>query len=197
MNGHPRKNSYDVDDFDRDAAANSETRVVNVSPFTARFEVAGTPGSPPRRYTLAPGASVHLPSGYCFDFQGAGRQPVRATIKSLTEREVFPGGRPLPMVVHENEARDYAEQWRAEQARANLPPPPVDVMLPNANGGEPIKMTVQPAAPAAAMRQQPVPDYDDEDQDGPMDEPPPDHNDPLPVVTTPAATDAKGKAKSK
>lgn len=187
------------DDFDRDAELNSEARVVNVSPHIARFEIATTPGAAPRRYKLGPGQSTHLQVGYTRGFVGAGRRPVRATIESLTERQVYPGSsRTLPMVVHEERASEVAERWRAELARGVEAPKPVEVMMPSADGGEPIKMMVQPAplaTPAqAAAGAAALPAIDDEDQDGgEPEEPPPDHDEPLEAIATPVPTRGKGK----
>lgn len=163
-----------------------EQNVVNVSPHEARFEIGAGPGAQPRRYRLKPGQSVTIQSGYTKPFTGAGRQPVRATIESLTERQVYPGGPSLPMVVHADRAAEVRAQWSAMIAKGAAPPPPVKVMVPRADGGEPIEMTVQPAA--APILEEPVPMRraapvveDDEDQTGePIDEPPPDHNDPEP-----------------
>jgi hypothetical protein len=179
------------DDFDRDAEMTSEARVVNVSPHVARFEIATTPGSHPRRYKLAPGKSVNIEFGYTQPFTGAGRQKVRAPIEALTELAVWAGGPTLPMVVHEDRADEVRRQWQEMIARGAEPPKPIDVMLPSANGGEPVKMTVQPAA-AVPMRSAPAPQFDDEDQaSGELDEPPPDHNEPLEAVTVPAAAPSK------
>ncbi len=192
---------YD-DDFDRDAAMMSEARVVNVSPHIARFIIATTPGAAPRRYKLAPGESVHIQVGYTKAFVGAGRQPVRATIESLTEREAWPKGPTLPCVVHEERAAEMAERWRTTLARGAEPPKPIDVMLPSADGGEPVKMTVQPAAVATPMQAQaaaakvpPIPAFDDDEDQmgGQLDEPPPDHNEPLEPVEVPKAGKGKGK----
>lgn len=182
------------EDFDRDAAMTSEARVVNVSPRIARFEIATTPGAQPRRYKLAAGDSVHIQSGYTQSFTGAGRQPVRATIESLTEMQVWPGGPTLPMVVHEHRAAEMRQRWTEMLAKGAEPPKPMDVMLPSADGGEPIKMTVQPAAPVPAQvsTRAPIVD-DDEDQSGPIDDPPPEHNEPLEAVTAPSATETKRK----
>lgn len=188
--GYARGLSTPEDDFDRDAAQMSEARVINVSPFTARFEIATVPGSKPRRYKLEPGDSIHLQYGYTQEFQGAGRQPVRATIESLTEREAFPGGPTLPMVCHVDKQAQVARSWAEALARANTPPKPVKVMLPTANGGEPVEMIVQPAPPAFR-----APIEDDEDQDGgPLDEPPPDHNEPDPVELPEAPKAKKGRS---
>jgi hypothetical protein len=183
--------------WDRDAEGNTEQRVVNVSPYTARFEIAGTPGSPPRKYKLEPGQTTLLPGGYTREFMGAGRQPVRATIESLTEREVFAKGPRLPMVVHEDRQADTHAQWLAVIDSARNPAEPVKVSIPTADGGEPIEALVRPPsiAPSAAKLETiaaNMPQMDDEDQSGgELDEPPPDHNDPLPVVTAPA----KGKGR--
>lgn len=176
------------DEFDRDAEQNSEARVVNVSPYVARFEIATTPGAKPRRYKLSPGQSMHLQAGYTRAFQGAGRQPVRATIEALTEREAFARGPALPQVVHEERAREIGDAWDAAIAKGKAPPAPQKVMLPSADGGDPIEMTVQPAgygAEPVPMRVAPLEDI--EDQDGPLDEPPPDHNEPEDIPTIPAA----------
>lgn len=187
--GQARGYHMTADEHDREAEQNAEAQVVNVSPWPARFKIDQQAGSPPRRFTLKPGQAVHLPAGYTHEFVGAGRQPVRATIESLTEREVYPRGPSLPQVVHVERAAQMRDRWEHALTQANLPPPPVDVFLPSANGGEPIKMTVQPAPLANAP--QPVasvPIDDDEDQaGGPLDEPPPDHNEPLPEAK------AKGK----
>lgn len=189
------------EEFDRDAEQNSEARVINVSPLPARFEIATTPGAKPRRYKLEPGQSMHLQAGYTRAFQGAGRQPVRATIEALTEREAFPRGPALPQVVHEDRAREIGRAWEAAMVRAKAPPAPQKVMLPSADGGDPIEMTVQPAGYSAEpvpMRGAPI--EDDEDQAGDLDEPPPDHNDPDPseIPTIPSAAEtANAKAKSK
>lgn len=194
-----RSLSRSQEQFDRDAEMMSEARVMNVSPHVSRFEIATTPGAQPRRYKLQPGDSVHLQVGYTQAFTGAGRQPVRAPIEALTEREVWPRGPTLPMVVHESRAAEMRARWAELVARGAEPPKPVDVMLPSADGGEPIKMTVQPAAAstpaqAAASAGRLPAINDDEDQDGPLDEPPPDHNEPLEPVTLPAAA-APGKGK--
>lgn len=185
------------DDFDRDAALHSEARVINVSPHVARFEIATTPGAQPRRYKLAPGESTHIQVGYTQTFTGAGRQPVRATIESMTEREVWPKGPTLPMVVHEDRAAETRSRWEQTIARGAEPPKPMDVYLPSADGGEPVKMTVQPAAPttpaqvAATSRALPAFDDDEDQAGGELDEPPPEHNDPIEPVTVPTKAEAK------
>ena len=200
-----RSLSRQQEEFDRDAAMMSESRGGNVSPWTSRFEIATTPGAPPRRYKLEPGQSVHLQLGYTQGFTGAGRQPVRAPIESLTEREVWPKGPTLPQVVHEDKATEMRQRWLDKLAKGAEPPKPVDVMLPSADGGEPIKMTVSPSAAAippaqaAAVAKQIV--DDDEDQaGGQLDEPPPDHNDPIEDVVVPSAAPSapvptRGKSK--
>lgn len=182
------------DDFDRDAAMQSEARVVNVSPHVARFMIATTAGSQPRKYRLQPGESVHIQVGYTHSFTGAGRQPVRATIESLTEMQVFAGGFTLPMVVHESKADEYRARWAEALAKGAEKPKAIDVMLPAADGGEPIKFTVQPAAAAPALvPQRPVMSDDEDQAEGPLDEPPPDHNDPIEPVEVPKAKAKGGK----
>ncbi|HUS27601.1 MAG TPA: hypothetical protein VMZ53_03810 [Kofleriaceae bacterium] len=184
----------------------SEARVINVSPHVARFQIATTPGSQPRRYKLGPGESIHIQIGYTQSFQGAGRQPVRATIESLTEREVWNKGPTLPMVVHESRAAEMRSRWQEMIARGAEPPKPMDVYLPSADGGEPVKMTVQPAAAvtpaqvAAASSRLPAFDDDEDQSAAALDEPPPDHNEPLEAVTVPAApvpTKAESKGKGR
>lgn len=167
------------DDFDRDAARHAEALVVNVSPHVCRFEIGTTPGAAPRRYKLAPGESVSIQSGYAKEFTGASRNPVRPIIESLTEREVYPRGPSLPQVVHAEKADAVREQWAEIAQRAHVAPAPVKVMVPRADGGDPIEMTVQPPAPVDAVPMRRVIE-DDEDQAGPLDEPPPDHNEPEP-----------------
>lgn len=171
------------DDFDARASRTREALVKNVSPFTARFEIGAGPGADPRYYKLEPGETVHIQRGYAQEFTGASRQAVRPIIESLTERQAWPGGPSLPQVVHIDRAAEVSAQWTEAFKRANVPPAPVKVMVPRADGGEPMEMLVQPPTPVV----EPVPMrpaiIDDEDQDaGPIDEPPPDHNDPEPVT---------------
>jgi hypothetical protein len=177
--------------FDRDAEQHSEALVVNVSPYTARFEIAGTQGSPPRRYKLDSGKTVHIQAGYAKPIPGASPSKFRApTIESLTERQIRPGVT-LPCVVHVDRANEVREQWRRELAKVAEPPKPVKVMLPTADGGEPVEMTIAPTPPAPEPTPSAV--FDDEDQiGGEIDEPPPDHDDPIePVTVPPAAAEAK------
>lgn len=196
MRGHPRAAAQPTtrysDDFERDAEEQSEAPVVNVSPWESRFEIATVPGSKPRRYVLQPGKQVSLQIGYTLPFIGASRQPVRPTIESLTEIEVYPKGPKLPMVVHIDRAHEMRAKWEAELAKGQKAPEPIKVSLPSADGGEPLEMMVTPAnAPMARGNVPKMAPLDDvEDQDGQLDEPPPDHNDPLPVElpSAPAAT---------
>lgn len=198
MQGRPRSLNPSIEDFDRDAAQLSEARCINVSPFTARIEIGTTPGSPPRRHKIGPGQSMHLPIGYCSEFTGSGRQPVRATIESLTEREVYPKGPRLPMVVHEERAAEIAAKWREALDSAQKKPDLVEVSIPTADGAEPIKTMIAPpsnapdASTIEALRAALPPGPDEEDQSGgPVDEPPPDHNDPIEL---PKAGSKKGRA---
>lgn len=181
------------DEFDRDAEMTSEALVVNVSPYTARFEIAGTPGSPPRRYKLEPEQTVHIQAGYTKPIPGASPSKFRApTIESLTERQIR-AGQPgtLPQVVHSERANQVRAQWREALAKIAEPPKPVKVMLPTADGGEPVEMTIAPSAAAPEPAPQPSRAFavdDDEDQiTAALDEPPPDHDEPLEAVTVPAA----------
>lgn len=191
---NPRSGIDPVEEFDRAARETSEAIVVNVSPFVARFEIAGTPGSPPRRYSMQPGESRHLQAGYTEGFLGAGRQPVRATIESLTEREVFPKGPRLPMVVHENRASEVQSKWRQALEDASKPVAPVEVAIPSVEGGEPVKAfvsapSIAPSAAHVEALSAAMPQLDEEDQSGPLDEPPPEHNEPIELPK------AKGKGK--
>lgn len=115
---------------------NTETEVINVSPFNAPVEIDGTPGSPPRRYMLKPGERVPIPSGYAHPFLSPTRQEVQPTIERKTMREAWPGkrreiagggfewdihpGPRLPMVVRLERAEEVRAQWDAamEQRRA-------------------------------------------------------------------------------
>lgn len=196
--GQARATAHYDDEFDRDAEEQSEALVVNVSPNVARFEIATVQGSKPRRYKLEPGKSVNIQHGYTQDFIGASRQPVRATIESLTEIEVFPKGPRLPMVVHVDKARDMRAQWEAALAKGAVPAAPYVLSIPGANGGDAVEMTVTPTSPQAPSAARAVmPALEDiEDQDGPLDEPPPDHNDPIEPVTLPVADKgSKGKVR--
>jgi hypothetical protein len=168
------------DDHDARASRSREAFVVNVSPFTARFEIGTTPGNDPRFYTLKPGEGVHVQHGYAHEFLGASRQPVRPIIESLTERQAYPGGPSLPMVVINTKADEAKAAWDAAMKRANQAPASIKVSIPRADGGDPVEMHLQPEH--VPMRGKPVVD-DDEDQDaGPIDEPPPEHNEPEAVT---------------
>lgn len=119
----------------------SETRVVNVTDEPVTFKIAGNPGSPARRYRLAPfgkdGSSVSLQSGYCNEFLGAGsRFMLEPIIERLTKRHPWPSltvnrmsvadgvmqphtfhSARLPMVVREEKAREARKAWLAEMAK--------------------------------------------------------------------------------
>lgn len=196
-----RSLSRSQEQFDRDAALMSEARVVNVSPRTARFQIATTPGAQPRRYKLEPGESVHIQHGYTQPFTGAGRQLVRAPIESLTEQEVYPKGPTLPQVVHADRAVEMRARWESMIAKGAEPPKPIDVYLPSADGGEPVKMTVQPAAAQTSTQAEaqagrlPAFDDDEDQSGGELDEPPPDHNEPLEAVTVPTKAEAASRGK--
>jgi hypothetical protein len=162
------------DDFDRDAAEQSEARVVNVTDEVARFEIAQGPGSKPRRYRLQPwggaDSGVHLQLGYTIETKGVGRAPIMPTIEQLTEREVYPGGPRLPMVVSVDNGRaDRArEKWMAALAnrgKAKLP----RIVLQDAEGNKheaELAMAPAPVATAAAPRRAAPLVEDVEDQGG-------------------------------
>lgn len=119
----------------------TETRVVNVTDEPVTFRVAGNPGSPARKYRLAPwgkdGSSVSLQSGYCNEYTGAGaRFLLEPIIERLTKRHAWPTvtvmrlspidgvmtphtftSARLPMVVREDKAKDARKAWLAEMAK--------------------------------------------------------------------------------
>lgn len=188
------------EEWDRDADGQAEQRVVNVSPYTARFEIGGTPGSRPRRIKLEPGQSALIQGGYTRSFIGASRQPVRATIESLTEREVYPKGPRLPMCVHEERANEVAAEWRAAIDNAAKPADAVEVAIPAADGGEPVKTLVRPPSIAPSMAaveslraNLPMSDDDEDQAGGPLDEPPPEDNDPPVIAAAPEPEAPKGR----
>lgn len=198
--------TYEQDDFDRDAREQSEARVMNISDEVIRFEIATQPGSKPRRYTLAPfgktESSIRIQVGYTLPFKGAGRGMVRPTIESLTMREVISEIAPtqmhagrtalrIPLVVHEDNAEAARAAYLAAMKRAaatgegSMP----TLVLHDAQTGRPMPVRVE---------RKPAPVEDVEDQDGPLDEPPPDDDAPpapveIPEVAPPTTT-RKGRA---
>lgn len=182
------------EDFDNEAEEQSEVRCINVSPFTARISIGTVAGSKPRRHRLEPGQGVYLQHGYTVEFVGSGGQPVRPTIESLTEREAWPGvrdydkdnkivwltrpGPRLPMVVAEPRAREVKAQWEAAMKRHDeVQAGPLRLTLQRQDG---VDVEVQADITPAPKRARPAPVVDDEDQvGGPIDEPPPDHDDPI------------------
>lgn len=212
MQGTPRGTNarafIDEDEFDRDAEANTEQRVVNVSPFPARIEIATNPGTKPRRFKLMPGGSMFLQQGYCVPFMSVTQREVAAWIETHTEREAWPGvrmfdannnkwvwkippGPRLPMVVHEDRADEFKERWaRAMTDKAEAQTAPLRLTLQRQDGiPVDVEATVEPPVPL--RRAAPPPPVDEEDQTAGGDEPPPDDNEPpppeIPTVTIPAA----------
>lgn len=182
------------DEFDAASEERSEVRCINVSPYTARIEIATVPGSKPRRHRLDPGQGVYLQHGYTVTFIGAGGRDVRPTIESLTEREAWPGRRDhdkdgklvwlvkpgprLPMVVAEDRAADVKAQWDAAlRQREENQSAPLRLTLQRQDGQDvEVEADIAPRRPKAKAR----PIVDDEDQSGgPVDEPPPEHDDPI------------------
>lgn len=161
--------TYD-DDFDRDAEEQSEARVVNVTDEVCRFEVALAAGSKPRRYKLQPFGSgadsgVHIQLGYTIETKGVGRAMIMPTIEQLTEREVYPGGPRLPMVVsvdggRADRARDRWVKALADKGKIKRP-----VLVMQDSDGNRVEAELATAAPAA-RRAPPPPPEDVEDQGG-------------------------------
>lgn len=127
------QNQYGMEPDD-DAEDYSEARVVNVTDEDVTFKVATTAGSKARRYRLAasgqPGDSVHIQSGYTKVYRGAGRKDLAPLIERITMREVYPAGphgadgkpvypagRSLPRVVHEDRADEARRLWQLELAK--------------------------------------------------------------------------------
>jgi hypothetical protein len=130
-------------EFDRAAREGGDVRVVNVSPFEARFEIATVAGSPPRMILLKPGESTLIQRGYTTETQSMASKhyTLPPAIEVNTTREAWPGkrtiksgvetwhvqpGPQLPMVVAESRAKAVKAQWdeamaqRAEAERAPM-----------------------------------------------------------------------------
>lgn len=212
--------THQQDQWDREAAEQAEAFVVNVTDEVARFEIAGHPGTRPRKYALAPfgkrlengsGDRVSLQFGYALPYKGAGPNLIRATIETLTEREVYPGipgpidehgkrtwrlqpGPRLPMVVHVDKAEQARAAWLSALAmRSEIMTAAPKILLHTADGSvleaeavrTPAPVPESGSAPRAQARTvEPVEDV--EDQSGGMMEPDPD----LEAVTVPAADPA-------
>lgn len=202
--GGAQATAHEDDDFD-DAP---EVRCINVSPYTARLELATTPGTKPRRHKLEPGQGVYLQHGYTVPFLSPTGATVRPTIEALSEREAWPGRRDynaddklvwlrkpgprLPMIVPEDRAGEVKAQWAAamaEQATADAAPLKLTLQRPDGREVqveaeiEPVKARTK-AAPAAA----------DDDEVVAFDDPPPDHDEPLDAVQLPTADDLPTRA---
>ncbi len=181
-----------MEDFDRDAEEQSEARVVNVTGEVCRFEIAGHPGTKPRRYRLNPHGNqesgVYLQLGYTVETKGVGRKMIAPTIEQLTEREVYPGGPRLPMVVSEDNGRATAARaaWLAALATKGKAKLPTIVLQDTAGNRVEAELGRAPAPRAAAERE------DVEDQGGgPVDvdpdEDPANTPDPTDIPTVPKA----------
>ncbi|HSR79089.1 MAG TPA: hypothetical protein VLN57_21125 [Xanthobacteraceae bacterium] len=189
-------------DAERDDGLAAEVQVVNVSPFVARFEIGTMPGTRGRKTELKPGETMYLQAGYCQDFIGESLRPVRATIESLTERHAWEGrnawdkdGKPywavkpgpqLPMVVTAAKAPEMRARWAAAIAQHKADEnAPLRMTLQRQDGTD---VEVQAEIAPAPRRAAPVMQGGIEAADPVViDEPPPDHNDPLdlPVATAP------------
>lgn len=162
--------TYD-EDFDRDAAEQSEVRVVNVTDEVVRFQIDQAPGSKPRRYKLQPhgngsDSGVHIARNYTIETKGVGRGMIMPTIEAITEREVYPGGPRLPMVCSVERADRFRAKWieaLANRGKAKLP----RIVLQDAEGNKHEAELAVPGTPAPAMaRKAPAPVEDVEDQGG-------------------------------
>lgn len=207
MMGQARTNHRRSDedrDFDRRARAQSEARVINVSPYVARWQIATQPGSEPRFYKLEPGESVHLQFGYTVEGRGAGREPVRPTIEALTEREAWAGervegddnkfvwitkpGPRLPMVCSMARAEElpdgrpgFAQQWReALGKRAKDKKAPLKMTLRRSDGGQvDVEAEIDAEPGEDEGRGDGRPEDVEDLEAGAHDEPPPAHDDPI------------------
>jgi hypothetical protein len=191
-----------IDDFDRDAEEVSEARVFNVSDDVVRFEIAQGPGSKPRRYKLQPwgkpDSSVHLQLGYTIETKGVGRKMIMPTIEQLTEREVYPRGPRMPMVVSEQDGRAAAARERWVTALANRGKEAPKVIVMHTADGERVEAQLQHQhLPAKAKDDH----GETEDQAGGALDPDPDHdpaNTPDPSLAVPTVPmRARGGAKRK
>jgi len=175
-------------EFDRAAVEGGDVRVINVSPFDARFEIATVPGSPARMIKLRPGESTLLQRGYTISTQSMASKnhKIDPVIEQLTTREawqgqrsikagietwhVLPGPR-LPMVVGEHKADTVKAQWAAALAQqAAAEHAPMRLVMQRTDGSHvEVEATVEPApaprkaAPADDGGVQQIPDDDPED----------------------------------
>lgn len=160
-------------EFDRIARLKGDVTCINVSPFTARIEIATQPGSAPRYVRVDPGQSTNIPHGYTIETPGAGRYPVPPAIESLTMREAWPAGRRmmdgrdnpfmspagprLPMVVAEDRAATVKAQWDAALAnKADVVNAPLKMTLTR-NDGSRVEVDAE-IVDAAPVKRAPDPD---------------------------------------
>lgn len=184
------RNSSNMDDFDRDAEEQSEARVINVTDEVCRFEIGGTPGTKARRYKLTPfgqrDSGVYLQLGYTIETKGVGRKMIAPTIEQLTEREVFPGGPRLPMVVSEDSGRAEVARatWLsalATKGKAKLP----TIVLQDTDGNRVEAELGRMSAPIPIPRAVDVEDQAGEPVDVDPDEDPANTPDPTALPTVP------------
>lgn len=181
-----------VQDDDPSAEEYSETVCVNITDEVVNFTIASTPGSPPRKYRLAPfgknGSSVSLQSGYCKPYKGAGgHHMLEPIIERKTRRHVWPQSRVrdaagvetlietprLPMVVRQDRADEARAAWLAAARRK-----------PSANA-KPVTFAVQldeQRRPVSATIVQ-APLVGEEVGDDEIEAPPPDPDDPIDLPT--------------
>lgn len=190
------------EEFDRDSESGSEELCINVSPFTARIEFGTTPGTKPRKHTLAPGGRLYVQNGYALPHKSASGGMVRATIEAMTDREAWPGergqdkdgklvwvtkpGPTLPMVVHESRADEIRARWAAALAKREAEQAaPLRMTLERADGTQ-VQVQADIVTPRAPEARRGV--VDEEDQTAGGDDPPPapEHDDLIePVVILP------------
>jgi len=197
----PHRSESDIE-FDRAAREGGDVRVVNVSPFDARIEIATVPGSPPRMIRLAPGETTLLSRGYTVETRGASKHyMVPAAIEVNTTREAWPGRRSikegketwhtnpgprLPQVVAESKADAVRAQWdQAMSQRAEAEKAPMRIVMQRTDGTSvEVEAAVEPAPRARAPVDDggivPIPD-DDPDDMPPLVLPPMQPTAPAPV----------------
>jgi hypothetical protein len=190
-------------EFDRAAREGGDVRVVNVSPFDARFEIATVPGSPPRMIRLKPGESTLLQRGYTVETQSMASKNYKLppAIEVNTMREAWPGKRSiksgvetwhvqpgprLPMVVSEFRAAEVKAQWEAAMMeRSEAERAPMRLVMQRTDGTAVEVEAAVESVPAPRAKAGPVedtgvvqiPDDDPEDMPTPT----------LPAAQAPAA----------
>lgn len=138
-------------EFDRIARERGDVHCINVSPYTARFEMATAPGSAPRFIRVDPGGSTMIPHGYTTEIPGAGKFMLPSALDALTTREAWPAGPRLidgrdnpfscaagprlPMVVPVERATEMKAKWDGALAsKSTAQNAPLKFMLQRTDG---------------------------------------------------------------